>query len=98
MLPVLLAVLLTACGGLSGEPRIVATIPPPPTAAPVSLPAAIQPNIAAGERIYVERCAGCHGLGGAGDGELVVSGQVARQFPSWMLLSCANAHRWAGLK
>ncbi|MDI9636004.1 cytochrome c [Geitlerinema splendidum] len=76
LLPVLMAVLLTACGGLSGEPRIVATIPPPPTAAPVSLPATIQPNIAAGERIYVERCAGCHGLGGAGDGELVVSGQV----------------------
>lgn len=84
----LLALLVGACANLSGEPNIVATIPAP-TAAPtseaiesdggtttaISLPEAA-PNIQRGAEIYAQNCTQCHGIGGAGDGELVQSGQV----------------------
>lgn len=66
-LPVFL--LLTACGGLAGEPQIVATLPP---VAPqrVSFPAAA-PDLALGARLYAENCTRCHGVGGQGDGPLI---------------------------
>lgn len=79
---VLFLCLLAACTGLGGEPRIVATVPPraalTPTAASAmeAQPAAYTPDLARGAAIFAERCAGCHGLDGAGAGELVASGQV----------------------
>lgn len=67
------AALLTLAGcGLGGEPDIVATL------APVQVGHAIDsPVIQAGAAIFAERCTPCHGTGGAGDGELVTSGQVS---------------------
>ncbi len=72
----LLVVLLTACGGLGGEPPIVATFPPQPTEiADVGYPLQT-PDLVRGAQVYAENCTRCHGTGGAGDGELVASGQV----------------------
>src|SRR5690242_4509938 len=70
------SLLLAGCGGLAGEPRIVSTLPPS-TAAPTEAPyPSSPPDIAAGAQIFAENCTRCHGVGGAGDGELVKSGQV----------------------
>jgi mono/diheme cytochrome c family protein len=41
----------------------------PPTPAPITPPNTL-PDIAAGELIYADKCAACHGPGGLGDGEL----------------------------
>ncbi|MBI1257685.1 MAG: c-type cytochrome [Chloroflexi bacterium] len=72
----LIGLLLAGCGGLAGEPRIVASLPPS-TAAPTEAPfPASVPDIAAGAQIFAQNCVRCHGAGGAGDGELVKSGQV----------------------
>lgn len=70
-LPVLL--LLAACGGLAGEPQIIATLPPP-TPAPTSFPVSA-PDLALGARIYAENCTRCHGVSGRGDGPLVGTGE-----------------------
>jgi len=68
--------LLAGCGGLAGEPQIVSTLPPS-TAAPTEPPyPSSAPDIAAGAQIFAQNCVRCHGTGGAGDGELVKSGQV----------------------
>lgn len=74
ILLVLTVLALTACDGLGGEPEIVATIPPP-TASPVSIPQS-PPDIALGAQIFALNCTSCHGVNGAGDGELVLSGEV----------------------
>jgi mono/diheme cytochrome c family protein len=75
LLPILAAV-LSACGGLGGEPPIVATFPPQPTdVADVGYPLQ-PPDLVRGAQVYAENCTRCHGAGGAGDGELVASGQV----------------------
>lgn len=70
--------MLAACSGLGGEPRIVATAPPRPTSiaavdSEISLVAA---DLSAGQQIFRARCTSCHGPDGAGDGELVITGQV----------------------
>lgn len=71
-----LCAVLTACSGLAGEPRIVATIPPP-TPAPTEAGFPLRPpDIRVGAQIYAARCVECHGISGAGDGALVQSGQV----------------------
>jgi mono/diheme cytochrome c family protein len=71
-----LAVLLAACGGLSGEPQIIVTLPPQPTVIQdVGYPLQ-PPDIARGVQIYAENCTRCHGVSGASDGELVKSGEV----------------------
>jgi mono/diheme cytochrome c family protein len=64
---------LAACGGLAGEPRIVATIPQP---TPFPEDFSYLANLASGAQIFAENCTRCHGIGGAGDGELVLSGQI----------------------
>jgi mono/diheme cytochrome c family protein len=69
----LVVLILAACGGLGGEPRIVATIAPP-TPFPENF--AYRANLANGAAVYAANCVRCHGIGGAGDGELVQSGQV----------------------
>ncbi len=78
----MIALLASACGAnLAGEPEIVATLPPMPTptegaaAQDVGLPAT-QPDIAQGAAIFANNCTSCHGAQGAGNGELVVNGQV----------------------
>lgn len=74
---VLIILALAGCQGLAGEPQIVATLPPRPTALPISLPQ--QPlDLAQGAQIYAENCTRCHGISGAGDGELVLSGEVTQ--------------------
>ena len=70
----LLAFSLAACGGLGGEPQIIATVAwsaPPTDANPQA-----KPNIARGARIFAEHCASCHGIGGDGKGELVLAGSI----------------------
>ncbi|MBN8593209.1 MAG: cytochrome c [Anaerolineae bacterium] len=69
--------ILSACGGLGGEPRIIATIPPP-TAAPTSaapLAPSVPPDVALGAQVFTQNCTRCHGTG-MGDGELVRNGQL----------------------
>lgn len=65
---------LAACGGLAGEPDIVATLPPA---------ADILPNLTNGAQLYAANCARCHGASGDGQGELVLSGQVGA-IPSFL--------------
>jgi mono/diheme cytochrome c family protein len=73
----LVGLLSAACGGLAGEPEIVATIPPATvTPSDRGFPESL-PDLALGAQIYAERCTECHGSGGRGDGNLVVDGQVA---------------------
>ncbi len=61
-------VLISACTGLSGEPEIVATLPPRATHPPVGdVPENV--DIALGAQIFADKCTACHGVGGAGDGE-----------------------------
>ncbi len=69
---IILAMSLVACGGLGGQPEIVSTLPPPQ---PASLPDT-PPNLRLGAQIYAARCTECHGVNGAGDGQLVQDGSV----------------------
>lgn len=62
------------CGGLAGEPEIIATIPPRVPA--IITPASEDDPLALGQSIFMERCSSCHGLGGRGDGALVRSGAL----------------------
>lgn len=69
-----LCLILSACvGGLGGEPRIIATLPRPP-AEDILIDYA--PNLTRGAAIFAQHCARCHGDSGAGDGELVLAGDV----------------------
>lgn len=64
--------LVSACSGLSNEPDIIRTLPPPILERfeePVSLQT--------GAAIYAENCVRCHGITGAGNGELVLSGALS---------------------
>lgn len=73
---VFFAALLAGCSGLAGEPRIVSTLPPAtPVPTDVGHPAS-PPDIANGAQIFAANCTRCHGVDGAGTGELVQSGQV----------------------
>ncbi len=74
---ILLIIMLAGCGGLAGEPRIVASLPAP-TAAPTEIGYPLAPpDMARGAAIYAANCVRCHGATGAGDGELVQSGEVS---------------------
>jgi len=70
--------IIAACTNLSGEPDILRTLPPP-TPAPelndVGFPES-PPDLGVGASIFAANCTACHGVGGAGDGELVQAGQV----------------------
>lgn len=76
---VLILALSSACSGLGGEPRIVATIPlstPLPTE--VGFPS-VSPDMQVGAAVFAARCTACHGVTGAGDGPLIGpgDGQIA---------------------
>ena len=76
----LFSLCLTACGGLGGEPEIIATValPQPTLAANTeegTFPQA-KPNLAEGARIFAEHCTSCHGSAGDGQGELVLAGSI----------------------
>ena len=62
-----LAAALAACSGLAGEPSLLATLTPESRA-----PA----DLANGARLFAARCSSCHGISGAGDGELALSGAI----------------------
>lgn len=89
----LTVLLLCACGGLGGEPRIVATVPPAtPAPTEVGHPL-VSPDLASGAQIYAERCTRCHGDTGRGDGELIgtAQNQVANVPPDFTdLATTAN--------
>ena len=68
-----IAVGLGGCGGLGGEPEIVATAAPRPMA---GLEADWRPDIELGARVFAERCVDCHGAAGDGRGELALAGSV----------------------
>lgn len=70
-----LAMLLTACGGLMDEPRIVATLSP--TDEPVIVRADSDPLLAQGAQLFAERCASCHGEFGRGDGPVIRAAQIS---------------------
>lgn len=72
--------LIAGCSGLSGEPQVIGTLAPEtnvPNQPPDRGYPAQQPNLANGAQIFAERCAECHGIGGKGDGPLVLSGEVS---------------------
>lgn len=71
----ILVLLLASCGGLSGEPAIVATLPPQPTPIPEPNFPVTPPDVALGAEIFTARCSRCHGLTGQGDGELIGPGE-----------------------
>lgn len=79
--PILLilgAFLLASCSGLAGEPRIVASLPPP-TAVPTLEPfPTTAPDVRVGAQLFAANCTQCHGADGKGNGALVQSGQVAK--------------------
>lgn len=89
---VLLSLLLGACGGLAGEPQIVATVPPRPTALPERGFPLNAPDMAVGARIFAERCARCHGVTGSGDGEFVATGQLPAPPPDMSDPQTARAY------
>ncbi len=68
---------LSACGGLAGDVQIVATLTPVGGSAPALF------DLAQGAQTFALRCTSCHGVNGAGQGELVQSGQVGR-IPSFL--------------
>lgn len=94
-----IAALGAACTNLSGEPRIVSTLPPlTPTAAPVpdrGVPAA-PPDLVNGARLYAENCAACHGPSGQGDGPVALDtqGMQPRDFTDPTRAREQTPHEW----
>ncbi len=77
LLCLILILTLCACRGLGGEPDIIATFAPPPSEGNSAISENWQPDLARGQRIFAENCSDCHGLGGDGQGELVLAGSVS---------------------
>lgn len=77
LLCLILILSLCACRGLGGEPDIIATFAPPPSEGSLAISENWQPDLARGQRIFAENCSDCHGLGGDGQGELVLAGSVS---------------------
>lgn len=76
LLALTLLLALAACSGLGGEPRIVSTqIPATRIPQDVGYPLT-PPDLALGAQVFADNCTACHGQRGAGDGEVVLSGQI----------------------
>lgn len=95
-----LLLLLPACGAinLAGEPEIVATIvvpTPAPAAEAADVPVSA-PDLRVGAAIFAENCTDCHGAGGAGDGQLVLAGDVPDpgNMTDWMTNSVDSPQQW----
>ncbi|RMG72929.1 MAG: hypothetical protein D6711_11970, partial [Chloroflexi bacterium] len=76
---IILVMILSACGGLAGEPEIVATMPVSQSAAHTQTPDVLpdtMPNLEMGAVVYQTNCVRCHGESARGDGELVLNGQI----------------------
>ena len=66
--------LLVSC---SDTPNILITLEPPLTATPVEMASWVtHPKAIAGQELFIENCADCHGELGAGDGPLAMSQQI----------------------
>ncbi|MFW5691431.1 MAG: c-type cytochrome [Chloroflexota bacterium] len=68
--------LLAACDGLGGEPEIVATLVPLPTAAPVADDASGAGGDS-GAALFARHCAACHGADGRGDGAVALEADLS---------------------
>lgn len=78
-LALLILLLVSACSDLAGDVQIVETVAPEIQASPLPLEyPANTPDIANGQQLFTQNCTSCHGLNGAGDGELVENGSVPR--------------------
>ena len=76
-LPGVLLLILTACGGMNAEPRIVTTLTPRPTLAPTpvsDVPASLSQSPEA--VMFRQYCGACHGDRGRGDGPSVTGGAI----------------------
>lgn len=74
LLVLLYSVIAAGCSGLSGEPKVVTTLRPAATTAPV---VDADDPVGLGAQIFAARCTSCHGISGRGDGDLVRAGQIA---------------------
>ncbi len=59
---------LSACGGEAGAPAGAPQGGPPPMPEPLTM--ALRPDATGGEKLYIEKCAMCHGPNGMGTGLL----------------------------
>lgn len=66
-----------ACTGLASEPEIVSTVPARATSRP-AVPETFDNLVSLehGVAVFAENCIRCHGITGAGDGEMVLNGKV----------------------
>ena len=78
ILVILCATVLAGCGGLAGERRIVASLPPATDAPTLEPYPILLPDVALGAQVFAANCTRCHGADGKGGGELVQNGQVAK--------------------
>lgn len=94
---ILIALALSGCGGLGGEPEIVATIPPSVSSESAkSVARDWQPDIVNGARIFAERCVECHGLRGDGRGDLALAGSVEAplDMTDWSVVAAKSPLEW----
>ncbi len=97
-----LVLLVSSCTNLSGEPRVVATIPPASPAPPTQTPPPelgfplTPPDLANGARIYAAHCAACHGETGRGDGPVTLEtpGMAAGNFTDPASARSQTPHEW----
>lgn len=73
----IVSMIVAGCSNLAGDVEIVATLPPQSTGLPLQLPDN-PPDIGSGAVLFQQHCTECHGINGAGDGELVGTGEVPR--------------------
>lgn len=94
---ILITLALSGCGGLGGEPEIIATIPPALSSVSAkSVARDWQPDIANGGRIFAERCVDCHGARGDGLGELALAGSIKRplDMTDWSVVASKSPLEW----
>lgn len=94
---ILIALALSGCGGLGGEPEIIATIPPAVSSeSDKSVVRDWQPDIVNGARIFAERCGECHGASGDGLGDLALAGSIERplDMTDWSLVAAKSPLEW----
>ena len=94
---ILITLALSGCGGLGGEPDIIATIPPAVSSdSAQSVERDWQPDIANGARIFAERCVECHGARGDGLGDLALAGSIEQplDMTDWSVVASKSPLEW----